>query len=50
MQKKGAQSWMFKRDAEEHYFGSIVEHKGSQLLDSLIGSILAKASKRETVM
>lgn len=44
-QKKGEQSWMFQPDAEEHYFGSIVELPATKIRDSTIGSMLQKHSK-----
>ena len=37
-------SWMFRRDAEEHYFGSIVL-TGSNVRGSALGSIIAKSKK-----
>ena len=50
VQRKGEQSWMFQPDAEEHYFGSIVEPAAAgKMRDSAIGSILAIAAQRETL-
>ena len=34
---------MFQRDAEEHYFGSIVEISAIKIKDPAMGSTLAKA-------
>ena len=37
---------MFDRDAEEHYFGSIVDATGTKLGQSILGSVLAKAGEK----
>ena len=44
VQRNGVESsWMFQRDAEEHYFGSIVEISAIKIKDPAMGSTLAKA-------
>jgi len=45
-EKKGQQSWMFQRDAEEHYFGSIVS-QNPVTRSSAVGSTLVKREKKE---